>query len=165
MLQTKTMDIKTAWTIASVAVPLLVGVGFSVLSMTPPDFDIARWCFLIAAVLLAIMSTVWATKTAAPFHVRGGVCVVLGLLIAVCLPEGLRWISRREYSSNSRLPVSQITPKTNAPKSVTAVPGNTPAPEITASSTETVAEGHPTAEKSKPARPASAVVARNDKIG
>lgn len=84
------------WPVVGAVVGVLVGAGFSVLSLTPPDFRIARACFGLAAALLAGTAAAWTCSTDAPLALVTAVTVTIALAVAILLPLGFRWIRRRE---------------------------------------------------------------------
>lgn len=85
-----------AWTIIGIVVPVLIGVGLSMIGLNPPEFKIARGCFWVSAIMLGGMNTVWDIKTDLPAWWRILAGALIWILIGVGLPEGLRWVTRRE---------------------------------------------------------------------
>ena len=49
------------WVTIGIIVPILIGVGFSVMSTSPPEFRYARWCFTVALLILALKFGLWLT--------------------------------------------------------------------------------------------------------
>lgn len=52
-------DIFLSWTLFLFAFPIFFGLGASVMSMSPPDFTLAKWCFGIAAFIAAARLGWW----------------------------------------------------------------------------------------------------------
>ncbi len=90
---------ETAWAVTGIGVPALVTVGLAVLSVpnsTMAGFWVARACFLIAALWLAVVGAYWLTTTEQLIWVRIGSGLVIGALVFVGLPLSLRWVSSKE---------------------------------------------------------------------
>jgi hypothetical protein len=85
-----------AWTITGVIVGILISAGVGMLGLNPPEFTVARACFLISAVLLGVMSLVWQIHTNQPTWWRITAGVALWLCIGIGIPETIRWVSRRQ---------------------------------------------------------------------
>jgi hypothetical protein len=49
----------TSWAFVGFAFAVAVAIGVGVMSMTPPDFVIARWCFSIGATLALFKTALW----------------------------------------------------------------------------------------------------------
>jgi hypothetical protein len=94
-----------AWTVVGIAVPLAITAGYNFVGLTPPEFRRARFCFILAAVILGGMEIVWYTQTGFPFVWRVIVATLICLTIGIGLPETLRWVHRRELLV-ARPPVS-----------------------------------------------------------
>jgi Leucine-rich repeat (LRR) protein len=88
-----------AWTIVGIVATLLVGVGVSVLGLSPPEYTVARACFWVSASLMGGIGIVWELQTEQPTWWR----ICAGILIWVCvgvgLPESLRWVSKRQAAA------------------------------------------------------------------
>jgi hypothetical protein len=85
-----------SWAIIGVILGILIGAGVGMLGLSPPEFIVARACFLISAVLLGAMSFVWQIHTNQPTWWRITAGVALWLCIGIGLPESMRLVSRRQ---------------------------------------------------------------------
>jgi hypothetical protein len=85
-----------SWTVVGVVSVLVLGVGFGVMSMSPPAFLMAKMCFTAAAIIFMARVGFWLASTSAPTFER----LVLTLLICgiggTCWVELLRWVDGRE---------------------------------------------------------------------
>jgi hypothetical protein len=89
--------VETAWTVVGTLASVLVGVGVSVLSLSPPDFRIAKICFWLAACMPIGMAIYWTSTTKDQFLPRvAAVDGAIGVAAILLLPAGLLWIRRRE---------------------------------------------------------------------
>jgi hypothetical protein len=91
---------------------ILATAGYGMLSLSPADFRNARRCFWASALLFLGIGVVWGLTTVEPAWVRIPAVGVIGLIAAIGLSEGLRWISGRESASVS---APAITPMPFAP--------------------------------------------------
>src|SRR5680860_1273482 len=97
------MGVSDFITIAGIVLGLVAGVGLLVITLTRPDFKVARLSAWIIALLLASLPFVWGISTTAPFWVRAMGVGLPVLLVAVTLNETLRWLAAREgaFSPNN----------------------------------------------------------------
>ena len=84
------------WSIVGVVVPVLIGLGYSSVGFTPPEFRFARFCFWISAVLLALTDIFWHLQTDWKWYLQLMVATPIWALVLFALPSGLRWSRRRE---------------------------------------------------------------------
>jgi hypothetical protein len=91
----------SSWTVVSVVVPLLVGVGVSVMSMTPPEFWVARACFAVSACVFLGKVAPWL----AAVNVGGVERLLLTFLIFGVVGVGWagawRWVNMREATQRA----------------------------------------------------------------
>jgi hypothetical protein len=91
----------SSWTVVSVVVPLLVGVGVSVMSMTPPEFWVARVSFTVSAGVFLVKVTPWL----AAVNVGGVERLLLTFLIFGVVGVGWagawRWVNTREATQRA----------------------------------------------------------------
>jgi hypothetical protein len=73
-----------------------IGVGVGVLSMTPPDYSIARYCFIGSAVLLLVSAVHWLVLSTKSNVERAVLSAICGAAIVPALVFSLRWIRQRE---------------------------------------------------------------------
>jgi hypothetical protein len=90
--------IEIAWTVVSVVVAIGIGLGYTAGGMTPPDSKFARICFWGSAMVLGGMDIVWSVTTDRSLTWRIVIGALIGATIFVLLPEGLRFVKRREES-------------------------------------------------------------------
>lgn len=83
-----------AWTLVGIIVPILIGLGATMLGLNPPDFRAARFCFWLSASLLGGMTAVWVSQRPNLWRAAAGVATVIS--ISVGLPLSLRWVKKRE---------------------------------------------------------------------
>lgn len=87
-----------SWTVIGFILSLIVGVGFSVMSMSPPEFTFARVCFSVAAIILLARVGTWLVPivTESPFLERVMMSILIFGLIGIGWVESLLWVQRRE---------------------------------------------------------------------
>jgi len=90
--------VEIAWTVVGIVVPLLLGVMFALVGLNPPEFKAARICLVLSVVSLGGMDTYWHFMTDRSLAFRLAIGFLIWGSIGVGLPEGLRWISKRERS-------------------------------------------------------------------
>lgn len=88
------MDI--AWEIVGVVVAIFVGLGVSMVGLSPPEYAVARACFWLSAVLLGATGLVWELRTQQPTWWRISAGVLIWTCVGVGLPETLRWVGWRQ---------------------------------------------------------------------
>lgn len=84
------------WTIVGVLVPVLIGVGMSLLGYAEPEFRAVRACFWLSAIVLGLTTAAWQWQTSRPLLIRVTASVLVGSLLFAGLPELLRWVSQKE---------------------------------------------------------------------
>jgi hypothetical protein len=84
------------WPVISAVAIGLIGIGFSLLSMTPPAFDAARVCITGGAMLLSVKIASWLVANDSPILSRVSATVLIFGLLGVGWTETWRWIGRRE---------------------------------------------------------------------
>src|SRR5438552_105251 len=87
------------WTIVGIAVPLLIGVGITLMAMpdaTQNEFFAARVCFLLSALILGGWTLWWEFKIQLPLYSRILVGCVVGSLLFVLFPLSMRWLNIRQ---------------------------------------------------------------------
>jgi len=94
--------VEIAWTIVGVLAPLLLGAMLTLVGLTPPEFRAARICLILSATILGGMQMVWQIQTGQPLWWRLVLGFVIFGLIGAGLPEGLRWISKRENRASKQ---------------------------------------------------------------
>lgn len=96
-----------SWITVAVVVPVLVGIGVGVLSMTPPDHRIAYICFTLAALILLIRTGWWLAFEQSKFtysviFFAFGIFGFIGSLWFV----SIKWVSGLEQSERLKHEVS-----------------------------------------------------------
>lgn len=89
--------IEIAWTVVGIIAPLSVGLGYAAVGLAPPDFRFAKGCFWFSVLLLGVMDVVWSIGTEHSIFWRVVVSGLIGAVIFILLPEGLRFVARREF--------------------------------------------------------------------
>src|ERR1039458_4010817 len=97
-----------AWTIVGIIAPLLLGAMLNLVGLTPPEFRAARICLVLSATILGGMDMVWQIQTGQALWWRLVVGFVIFGLIGAGLPEGLRWIKKREDRVRSEEHTSEL---------------------------------------------------------
>jgi hypothetical protein len=125
-----------AWTAVAAIAGCSVGAAFSVMGCSPPEFTIARWMFVAAAVLLGSMTAVWAVKTDASVLSRVTLTCLMGVAVLALLPISRAFVSGREIALRpvaSRPDVSEFTASSNGTSTVDIRPvkHRTSTPQIT----------------------------------
>jgi hypothetical protein len=88
--------LEIAWSVVGILAPVVVGVGFAVLSMSPAEFRAARVCFVLAALMPGAMALWWTVQGEAPTSRLWIVDGSIGVGIACLLPAGLLWVNKRQ---------------------------------------------------------------------
>jgi hypothetical protein len=83
------------WTVVSIIAVALVGVGFSVMSMTPPEFFMAKMCFTLAAVIFFARVGFWLASGNSGAFERIGLTILICSAGGVCWVELVRWVDGR----------------------------------------------------------------------
>ena len=86
------------WEVVGTLITVFIGIGLSVMSMSPPEFILAKVCFSLAAILLLVRTGTWLFPfiTSASFIARTGLSIlVFGSIIALWI-ESMRWVAARE---------------------------------------------------------------------
>lgn len=104
------MDV--AWGIVGVVFALLIGVGVSVLGLSPPEYNVARACFWLSGIVLGATTFAWELKTQQPALWRLSAGIAVWVCIGVGLPETLRWVRSRQSTvlqvANSTAPSTPL---------------------------------------------------------
>jgi hypothetical protein len=85
-----------SWTVVAIVVTALIGLGANSMSMTPPEFGIAKICFMLSAVVLSLRTAYWLARTESRWWERIMLTFVLSGLIGVLSVESWRWVSHRQ---------------------------------------------------------------------
>ncbi|MFZ0050226.1 MAG: hypothetical protein WAK96_00490 [Desulfobaccales bacterium] len=93
-----------SWAVVGILVPILIGVGVGAMSMTPPEYWVARVCFTIACILLFAKIGIWLIISESPLAQRIIVVFVLFGIIGVGWVEALRWVGNKQTSLEKKPP-------------------------------------------------------------
>jgi hypothetical protein len=110
--------IEIGWTVIGIVVSVLITAGLAMVGYSPAEFRGARACFWLAAFLLGGMDMVWSYQTPHSIWWRVIVGGLIGATIFIALPEGLRWITKREKGAARVI----STPNNPSPSSSPAPP-------------------------------------------
>jgi hypothetical protein len=100
---------------AIATIGILVGAGFRVMGYSRPDFRIARWCFILSALVAVATDVKWMTTAEYPLNMRLIVGVAVCGLAGIGLFAALRWTKNRECQSAS--PASSVHQRSEGPNS------------------------------------------------
>jgi hypothetical protein len=89
---------------------ILFATAVGVMSMSPPQYDIARGAALGAACSAVITYVLWLLSTDEPLLVKATIGVITGIVSLGALPLGLNWINDIEYNNNS-IAKAAVVPK------------------------------------------------------
>ena len=99
-----------AWEFFFVLVPLAIGIlvsgSYAVIALTPADFRLARRLAWVAAFLGIVLIVGFGFRTDLNAWIRIPLIAALGIVVAVSLTEGLRWITNREAATIQANPIS-----------------------------------------------------------
>ena len=110
-------EILFGWTLVGIAVPTLNGIGVGVMSMAPPEFQIAKFCFALTGVIFVARVSLWLGQDNGLSIGHRGVLafVVFGLTGVACI-ESWRWVeSRQKNNEKSTLPETIALAPTKVP--------------------------------------------------
>jgi hypothetical protein len=99
---------------------VLATAGYGGVSVTPADFRKARTMFWLSAVAAEGAVILWGFSAVQPLWARVLVVGFAGLLVAVFLTEGLRWLSRRDSLLSAPLAINALVQKAvpNGPEKI-----------------------------------------------
>jgi hypothetical protein len=84
------------WTVVAVISPLAFGCGVGVLSMTPPEFIIAKVCFVFAAFLFLAKFSHWIVSQRTGRTHRMLITFIVFGIVGLGLVEAFTWIQNRQ---------------------------------------------------------------------
>lgn len=90
------MSVLVSWPVVVIVVPLLIGIGIGVLSMTPPEFVLARCCFALAAALFLGKVGWWLAGSEIARLEKAFLAFLLFGAAGWGWVESWRWIASRE---------------------------------------------------------------------
>jgi len=79
-----------------VVASVLIGIGVGVMSMSPPEFQISKACFSVAALLILVKFGLWVVTIQSSVWERGIIALLVFGLIGVGWAESIRWVQSRE---------------------------------------------------------------------
>ena len=85
-----------SWTVVGIVSGLLLGAGFSVMSMSPPAFLMAKICFTLAAIVFFARVGFWLASSAGPASERIGLTALICAVGGVCWVESIHWVDVRQ---------------------------------------------------------------------
>jgi hypothetical protein len=89
------------WLVLSLGLPSAMGAGGSVMGMAPPQYNIARACFCVAAMFAAGITIMFGLTVPVHWIVRIVGVGLLGAATAIGLVESLRWVTRNERTAEA----------------------------------------------------------------
>ncbi len=108
-------QVLASWFTIAAVVPILVGVGFSVMSMSPPDFVIAKVSFCLAAAILSLRIAWWLAMERPPQASHANTVLFATVVFAAI---GGLWIASLLWVDGRRpaVPVAAATSPTDSGK-------------------------------------------------
>ena len=88
----------------------LFGTAFSVMSMSPPQYDIARWAAIGACISAVMTFLLWLSITDENISIKIIIGVITGIFSLGGLPIGLNWIGDIQ-NRNTQAEQKAIQPK------------------------------------------------------
>ena len=88
--------IEILWSVNALLLPLGIGAAIGMISLSPPEFGIARWCLIVPAIVIGATAFLWLLTTDRAGWWRLIVGVSVGAIVLGGLPESLRWVGDRE---------------------------------------------------------------------
>jgi hypothetical protein len=125
------MSVLVSWPVVGVVVPLLIAIGIGVLSMTPPDFLLARGSFTLAVIIFLGKLGWWLAQTDISRAQKASLAFLLFGFTGIGWVESWRWVSsRREIAARNIRGVTvteepAVVPKP-APQPLTPQPQRSP---------------------------------------
>ena len=86
------LEAMVGWTVIGIIIALLIGAGFSVLSMNPPRHRIAEICYSLSAMLLWAKFSYWAVTANASWKERAIVAFLVFGISGTLLIAALGWV-------------------------------------------------------------------------
>lgn len=85
-----------SWPAVSVYIAVLIGLGASMMSMSPPEFQVSKICFSVAAFLLLVKFGSWVVTIQSSIWERGIIALLVFGLIGAGWAESIRWVRSRQ---------------------------------------------------------------------
>lgn len=82
------------WGVLGTVIAVLIGVGFSLMSTTPPEFEAARWCFHGATFLLLLKTGGWLLTQQSAWILKVVAFLLFGIIGAAWLGS-VQWVQNR----------------------------------------------------------------------
>ena len=96
-------NILLSWTVLGLVIPILIGVGVGVMSTTPREFKVARWCFHAAYLILTIRVGWWIVVEQAGgrpiISIIGA--LLLSMFFGVLWVVATKWVDERQAACSS----------------------------------------------------------------
>src|ERR1700733_11586379 len=109
-------QILLGWGVLGAFTILIIGIGFGVMSMTPPDFIIARVSFTAAAIILTTKTAIWLVNFGSPRGDRAfAAFFVLGMIGA-----GWVWAYTWVLFRQSSMPAVKTQPQSASAAEIAA---------------------------------------------
>src|SRR5712691_10920229 len=92
-----------SWPLVAVVVPLFIGIGFAVMSVSPVssvEFQLAKACFAVAALVLLARVGIWLTASESRIE-RTLLAIVIFGVVGMAWVEAVRWVQSRQRISES----------------------------------------------------------------
>src|ERR1700735_4273919 len=86
------------WGVVSVVVSVLVGAGFSVMGLSPPEFKLAKLFFGLSAFSLGVTDLIWHVETTRPVWWQVTVGGMVWSAVLVGFPLTWSWINKRQVA-------------------------------------------------------------------
>lgn len=105
-----------SWLTVAIVVPVLIGIGVGVMSMTPPEFWLAKACFTSAAILLLLRAGWWVAFVQGSASSHAIFCFLVFGLAGLLWVESIHWVERRRLAyTEAPKPTRSAAPVTRIP--------------------------------------------------
>jgi hypothetical protein len=90
--------VKFLWWLSAATIPILISVALGVMSMSPPEYELARWATLGAALVIVLTFYLWTLTSEEPLRNVSVVGALACTIPLIAMPITLSWINSVQRS-------------------------------------------------------------------
>jgi len=106
----------TGWPVVAIVVSILIGIGVGVMSMSPPDFVVAKSAFALAAAILDAKVAHWSAKSKTGAMERMIMTFLIFGTVGLLVVESWRWVDHRRLLRSEAVGRTSSSPSSPLPE-------------------------------------------------